>query len=209
MFNRVLCSLIGSFLVSIGISIIVMLNYGMPSFDTFVLVISKLLSIEYTTSLRVTQFIIFIVLLWLKKYFNIKFNELLLSVISVIVVTLFIDFVSIYAKIIFEKNLMSFVIGFILYSYGITLLVQPNLFLAPNDKLLNEISFKTTHTYAFYKVAGDILLLIISLIVIWNMNYNISVSFVSIFLTFFTGIFVGIFSKMNRTLLKKFKLFLK
>lgn len=205
MLNRIICSVIGAIFIAIGIATIITLNYGMPSFDTFVLTISNFTGLTYTTALRLVQLSILIILVVLKRYFSLTWTELFVSVISVVVVTIFIDVVLQTFIGSLEKSIAWLIIGFIFYVYGITLLVQSDIFLAPNDKILTAISHRSKHTYAFYKVLSDILMLVFSLIVVWQMGYDISISLVSIFLTFFTGIFVGLFSKLNNIVINKLK----
>ncbi len=203
--NRIICSVMGAIFIAIGIATIITLNYGMPSFDTFVLIISNYTGLIYTTALRLVQLSMFIILVVLKRFFSLTWTELFVSVISVVVVTTFIDIVLQTFIGSLEKSIVWLIIGFIFYAYGITLLVQSDIFLAPNDKILTAISHRSKHTYAFYKVSSDILMLVFSLIVVWQMDYDISISLTSIFLTFFTGIFVGLFSKLNNIVIDKLK----
>lgn len=200
MYNRIICSILGAAFIAVGISIIVSLNYGMPSFDTFVLTISNIISLSYTNTLRLVQLVIFIILIISKKYFSLTWTELIVTALSVVTVSVLIDLSMGIVETFLTKNYVWLLGGFVFYAYGITLLVQSDIFLAPNDKILTAISHKTGHSYALYKVVSDVLMLVISLIVIKQQGFDISVSLVSVFLTFFTGTFVGIFLKMNKAL---------
>lgn len=204
MVSRIVCSILGSIILSIGVSTLVTLNYGVPSFDTFVLAVSNLINTSYTNTLRLTQLCILIILIIFKKKFSLTWTELLVSSLSVIIVTLLIDASTFLLKDVIVRNYAWLAFGFIFFIYGITLLVQSDIFLAPNDKILNAISHVTTHTYALYKAICDIAMLAVALTIIKVYGFDISVSTVTIFLTFFTGPFVGMFSKLNNIIVNKF-----
>lgn len=205
MLNRIICSIIGAALLASGLAVIVTLNQGMPSFDTFSLTISNLISVSYTNTLRIIQACIFLILVILRKYYRLELSELIVSLLSVVMVTFFIDIAMILIKPQVEDNYIWLISGFVLFTYGITLLVQADLLLAPNDKILVAISNKTSHTYAFYKVISDILMIIFSFVVITMNNYDIRITIFSIVLTFFTGVFVGMFTKMNQVVIMAVK----
>ncbi len=200
MYNRIICSVLGAAFIAMGIAIIVSLNYGMPSFDTFILTLSNVISMSYTNTLRLVQLIILITLMLLKRYYSLTWTELFVSALSVATVTILIDVAMTIIAMFLTKNYIWLGVGFIFYAYGITLLVQSDIFLSPNDKILTAISHRTGRSYALYKVISDILMLVISLAVIKLQGYDISVSLVSVFLTFFTGTFVGLFLKMNKAI---------
>lgn len=203
--KRVIFAIIGAVIIAFGITVIVELNYGMPAFDTFVLMLAAATKIEYTTSLRLMQATILVILILLKKKLSLTWSELFVSALSVVLVTVLIDVASFMLDGVIERNYIWFAFGFLLYVYGITLLVQSDILLAPNDKLLNAISHITTHTYALYKIITDVVLLLIAIVIIKNNGYDIGISLITVLLTFFTGPFVGMFCKLNNVILDKFK----
>lgn len=201
--NRIIFAIIGCFIIAFGITVIVELNYGMPAFDTFILVLAAIVKIEYTTALRMVQGILLLILICFKKKLSVKWNEIFVTAFSVLLVTVLIDVARYALGDIIVKNYLWLFIGFITFVYGITLLVQSDVLLAPNDKLLNAISHITTHSYALYKIITDVILLAIAIFLIKKNGYDIGISLVTVLLTFFTGPFVGLFCKINRFIIRK------
>lgn len=202
--TRIITTVLGAIMLPIGIGIIIYYNYGMAAFDTFILVLSELLNLSYENALRLFQISILLGLLIYKKRLNLTWPDLIMPFISVAVISVLISITLSLSEIyLTNKPLIVLILAFLILTNGISLLVIGNIFLAPNDKLLNVIAAHTKHTYAFYKVISDVSMLTFSVILININDYVYNVTLFSIFQTFFTGIFVGIFVKINSFIFKK------
>ncbi len=200
---RITCSIIGAFMLSFGIATIVHYNLGMAALDTYIVSIQMLLGVTFSTSLMIIQFTLLAILLIFKNRFKLTWPDVLMPFVSVIVISSLIEISS---KLVREnltsKPIWFLVVAFFIYSYGITLLVRGNIFLAPSDKVLIVMERFLKHSYGFYKVATDILLIIVSFIIVYVNDFDLRFSVFTLFLTFFTGIFIMFFTKVNKILFK-------
>ncbi len=200
---RIICSIIGALMLSFGIATIVQYNEGMAAFDTFIVSLQNLLDVSFSVSLLIIQCTLLSVLLIFKKQFKLTWPDVLMPLVSVVVISSLIDvFTNLVNVYLTQRPIWFLAVTFFIYSYGITLLVRGNIFLAPSDKVLLVMERFLKHSYGFYKVMSDILLIIVSFIIVYINNYDLKFSLFTLFLTFFTGIFIMLFTKINKVIFK-------
>lgn len=200
---RVICSILGAIMLSFGIATIVHYNYGSAAFDTFIVALKMLIGVSFGTSLKIIQYTILLILLIFKKKFKLTWPDIFMPFISVLVISTTIDLADgVIKENLNGKPIWFLVIGFFIYVYGITLLVRGNIFLAPSDKVLIIMERLLKHTYGFYKVATDILLLSVAIVIIYLNDFDFKISVFTFFLTFTTGFFVMFFTKVNKIIFK-------
>lgn len=200
--TRIITTAIGSILLSLGIAILIYFNRGMAAFDMFTLSFAYLFNVSYTFALRVIQFIFLLMMLVMKKPFKYTWPDIFMPLISMAIISTLINEFSEIVNATNEDSILLLIFGIFCYTYGITLLVRGNIMLAPNDKFIIGITNITKHTYAFYKVISDVLMLLVSIILIYINDFDIQITILTVLLTFFTGVLVGIFTKFNRQILR-------
>lgn len=138
---RLLFSLIGVILLSLGINMLITANLGLTPFDTFCMYISMLINTSYANATFIVHSIIFVILLFFHKKFKESIKLVLLSLVSIFIITRFISFFS--NHFIFYKNypvMLLFIIGVVILSIGLTFILKSDLVISPADKIVDGIS---------------------------------------------------------------------
>ncbi len=201
--TRFITTIIGLFLLPAGLGVIIYYNQGMSSFDTFISMLSNLMNVSYSVALLIFQFSILAILLLLKRKLCLTWPDIITPFFAVLfiskIINLSVEFSSVHLS---HKPMSSIFISFIIFAYGLTMLVRGNMVVAPNDKALIVMSKYLTHTYAFYKFIFDVLLLVIAAAVIYVNGYDIKLNWLTFLLTFGTAPVVGMFTKLNSILFR-------
>lgn len=142
---------LGAILYALGINQLQVLNYGLGSFDSLTLQITKLTSINQFGNASFTiHLIFFVVLLLFINRYKIDFKMIVLSVISIFILTRLVNFFSQLAYYP-HKSVQVFVITFLVLNLGLFLLAKSNIIIAPFDKFLAETA-KYKKKFWNYKV---------------------------------------------------------
>lgn len=160
--------LIGVTLLALGINIMLASDLGVSGFDTLGKYIAELLNIQVGNGILVMQLFYVAILLITLLFRKIKLNELLLSLISIIIESQMIVLFSFISFIVIDNvflKLLTFIVGLIFFSIGLTYFMVADLVITPADKFIVVFSNIFNINIGVVKLIHDILLLFIILII--------------------------------------------
>ncbi len=199
--KQIILVVIGACLYALGINQLQVLSYGLGPFDTLTLQLTK---ITYINQFGNASFLIhltfFIILCLLVKRYNLNYKLVGLSIISIFILTRIINlFSNLYYYP--NKNIIVFIITFLILNLGLYFLAKSNLIIAPFDKFLVETSNFLQINFGIVRFAGDILILLIVIIINQIYNQIVPITFFTIIITVLTGLNIT----MYEMIITKFK----
>lgn len=159
---------IGVTLLAIGINIMLASDLGVSGFDSLGKYVAELLDIQVGNGILVMQLFYVVILLITLLFRKIKLNELLLSLISIIIETQMIVLFSFISFIVIDNiylKLLTFIIGLIFFSIGLTYFMVADLVITPADKFIVVFSNIFNINIGVVKLIHDILLLFIIFVI--------------------------------------------
>ncbi len=205
MIKKLLVALIGINIFSISINILKNFNIGMGSFDSLTLAVQKIFNIkEFGNAAFIIHLFFFTFLMIMAKRFKIRYSLLFISLLSIFVMTRFINLYGYLIKFQVEFNLLNFAIVFLTLNFGLFLMMKSNLIIAPFDKFVQEVSNFLKKNLGIVRFFSDVALLVIVLFLNYVFKTNIPFTAGTIFITFFTGFNMGIYDVLFGELFQKF-----
>ncbi len=184
---------LGACLYAFGINQLQVLNYGMGSFDTLTLQISKLTIIKQFGNVSfLIHFIFFLILYLLHKRYKIDKKMIVLSIISVFILT---RVVNLFANFNYyqEQNIFVFIITFLVLNLGLYLLAKSNFIIAPFDKFLIETANYSQINFGIIRLIADVSLLFIAMIINYIFNQVVPITIFTLIMSFLTGINIALY----------------
>lgn len=195
---RIFLSILGLFVIGIGVSFMIKSNLGADPASTLQLGISKVLGVSYGTgSLLYNLVILGIVFVIDKKYINVS------SVLAMFIIGYTVDFI---LFLITGIDVVSFpiylriiilIIGAFICSFGVTLYIFADLGVGATDCVAEIISDKLNKPYKMVRMLSDLIFVILGYLL------GGAVGIGTILLAFIIGPFIQISRKILHFILKE------
>lgn len=201
-FNRGLLVILGSICYALGINQLQILDYGMGSFDSLTLQLTKITEIkQFGNASFLIHFTFFIVLLLLVKRYSLNMRMIILSIISILLLTRIVNILS-YLNYYPNQSIIALIITFLLLNLGLFFLAKSNVIIVPFDKFLVETANYFEINFGIIRFIADITLLLIVFVI--NIAYNqvVPITLFTIIITFLTGVNIGIYEIIFKKVLK-------
>lgn len=185
--------ILGATLYALGINQLQILNYGMGSFDSLTLQITKLSPIEqFGNASFLIHFTFFIILLLLIKKYQLDIRMIILSVLSIFLLT---RLVNVFSHLTYypKQNLIVFILTFLILNMGLFLLAKSNFIIAPFDKFLVETSNHFNINFGIVRFTADVLLLVLVLAINTLTGGVVPITLFTLIITFLTGLNIGVY----------------
>lgn len=193
----------GAILYALGINQLQILNYGMGSFDSLTLQITKLTPIQqFGNASFLIHFTFFIILFLHMKKYKLDYKMIILSIISIFILTRIVNLLS-YINYYPSQNIVVFIITFLILNLGLFLLAKSNLIIAPFDKFLVETADHYAINFGIIRFIADVSLLIIVFTVNMLTGNVVPITIFTLIITFLTGINIGIYEFVFHKTVKK------
>ncbi|MFV0499917.1 MAG: hypothetical protein ACK5NF_07870 [Bacilli bacterium] len=184
---------LGAVLYALGINQLQILDYGMGSFDSLTLQITKLTIVsQFGNASFLIHFIFFVVLLQLIKKYQLDLKMVILSIFSIFILT---RVVNVFSHIDYypDKNIIVFVITFLTLNMGLFLLAKSNFIISPFDKFLVETANHFKINFGIIRFSADVVFLLI--VVLVNVIYAqvVPITLFTLIITFLTGVNIAIY----------------
>ncbi|MFV0246739.1 MAG: DUF6198 family protein, partial [Mycoplasmatales bacterium] len=142
MIKKLIISGIGMICLAFGLNIILLVNLGASPFDTLTYDVIQLFNInKFGNAAMVLHSIVLLILIILFIKYKKNLTPLLISLISVFITTRFINIFSFVLDWNYTFNIyVMFIIGFLLYTFGIYLMSKSNIIITPSDKFSVELA---------------------------------------------------------------------
>lgn len=201
--KKILLSVLGSICFAIGLNLLLQANVGLTPFDTLCLFISKLLSISYANAVLLVHLVVFILLMIHRNKFKEPISLIMFSLVSIFIITRFIEYFS--SNFVFYANYNSMsclILGVIIISLGSALILKSDLIISPTDKLVDGLSRVNSLEVGTNKLIIETVAFIIVLIGINITKIDIVLSINSIIIMLIISILINMYDHL---LLNKIK----
>lgn len=172
-------------------------NMGLTPFDSFCMYISLLTNISYANATFIVHSIVFVILLIFHKKFNESIKLVLFSIISIFIITRFISFFS--SNFIFYSKLPSnitFIIGVVILSIGLTFVLKSDLVISPTDKIVDGISTLLKREVWFIKFFVELFFLALTIIGSRLTSTNVTISIYTFILLIAMPVIIDMLGKL-------------
>lgn len=196
MFKRILVALIGINLMSLGLNIVLDINWGVGPFDSMTLLMQQIFKIDNFSNASFMLHMVFaVVLLIMLKIFKLNILDLVISCLSIFLITRFVGLYDMVINI-HSNSIILFVIAFLTLNLGLYFIAISNLLIAPYDKFIVEIAKYKDLDLGIIRLSGDMGLLLIVIILNLLGLTNVVISFGTIFITIGTGLNISLYKKI-------------
>lgn len=196
MFKRLITAVLGINLMSLGLNIVLDINWGVGPFDSMTLLVQELFKLEEFANASLALHMFFAVILVICiKVLKIKIADIIISCLSIFVITrvvgLYGNFIDIQSN-----NIVLFVVAFLTLNLGLYLISISNLIIAPYDKFVVEFaSLKNIELGRIRLICDGLLLAVVILLNVANIA-NVVISFGTVFITIGTGFNISLYTKL-------------
>lgn len=196
MFKKIMTALLGINLMSIGLNIVLDINWGVGPFDSMTLLVQKIFNITNFSNASLLLHMFFaVILLLLIKVLNIQIRDLILSCLSIFVITRFVWFYGLIINI-SSNSLMLFISGFLILNLGLYFISISNILIAPYDKFIVEVAEYTQKDLGLIRLIGDVSLLTVVIVLNLLEVTDVVISVGTIFITIGTGLNITLYEKI-------------
>ncbi|MFV0246467.1 MAG: DUF6198 family protein, partial [Mycoplasmatales bacterium] len=130
-------------------------------------------------------------------------TPLLISLISVFITTRFINIFSFVLDWNYTFNIyVMFIIGFLLYTFGIYLMSKSNIIITPSDKFSVELASIINKAIGNVRIGFDTTLFILSVLITIMFSFTVPYNIGTVIITFGTGISINMYDKILDNILK-------
>ncbi len=204
--NKLLISLIGMIILSIGLNMVLIANIGTGPFDTLVIACQDIIGVESFANASFLFHMIFVVIMIVfNKFFDVEIKDALLSAVSIFIITRFIAWFDI---ILAPLNLASLnlflvmIVGFLLFSLGIYLLAVSNIIIAPYDKFSVQFAKAMNFHFGTFRVVVDVATLVAAYIISTLTDAGVVFSIGTLVITIGTGSCIRMFEFIHQNYFK-------
>ncbi len=188
---KIILAVVGTVIMSLGINLVLGINWGMSTFDTACLTALHLLGIEAfgDAALVVHGIFIVLIIIFMKKL-DVDWKLLLSSIISIFIVSRVLNFfdfaaVSNYSSLL--TTLISFVVSVFLINLGIYLMAMSNLIVTPYDRFVVQLSKVTNRELGKTRLVVDLSLFAVATVLIIIFNLPIPISLATLYIVVLSG----------------------
>lgn len=194
---KILLSIIGLFILGVGVSFTIQSNLGTDPASTLELGVSKILNICYGACAAIYNIILLTIIFFIdKKYINIS------SILAIFIIgytaeifNFFLSFLNIQSMPYFVRILFC-ILGCFIISIGVTIYIFSDLGVGATDCIAEIISDKTKLSYRTIRIISDLLLVLSGFLIGGPVGLG------TIIIAFFTGFFISLSRKILYNLLK-------
>lgn len=189
--TRILFAVIGVLLLSVGLQITIGINWGVSMFDTSTLTMQYLTGVNFGNAALLLHGIYILLLIIFMKKMQTKWLELGLSVVSIFVLTRVINAFGFIAEAVdlpnFTINLIVFVVCVFVFNIGIYFMSKSNLFIAPYDRFILQLSWALNSELGTARLISDISLFTVTILLILIFNLGVTISLGTAYIVFTSG----------------------
>ncbi len=194
---------IGINLYAVSINFLQSLDLGMGSFDSITLQIQQIFNInQFGNASFAIHFVFFLILLLVAKSYNLKYKMIFLSILSIFILTRFVNLYSIF-NFTFSPNLFNSIWIIMLLNLGLYLIASTNIIIAPFDKFVVETSKIRKIKLGTSRFVLDILLLVLVIIINVFLTNPIPITMFTFIITFATGLNMGLYQYIEEKFFDK------
>lgn len=198
--TRILFAIIGALLLSVGLQVTIGIDWGVSMFDTSTLAIQYLTGVNFGNSALILHGIYLLILIIGMKKLQSKWVELAISFLSIFILTRFINAFEFIADGInidsFPIALIVFVISVFVFNIGIYFMSKSNLFIAPYDRFILQLSWALNKELGTARLISDISLFAITLIINVIFSLGVTVSLGTAYIVFTSGLQIYVISRI-------------
>lgn len=204
MIKKLIISGIGMICLAFGLNIILLVNLGASPFDTLTYDVIQLFNInKFGNAAMVLHSIVLLILIILFIKYKKNLTPLLISLISVFITTRFINIFSFVLDWNYTFNIyVMFIIGFLLYTFGIYLMSKSNIIITPSDKFSVELASIINKAIGNVRIGFDTTLFILSVLITIMFSFTVPYNIGTVIITFGTGISINMYDKILDNILK-------
>ncbi len=204
MYKRIIYMLLGINIFALNLNLLKSFDLGMGSFDTMTMYIQQLLNIKLFGNASFLLHMFFaITLIILSKKYELKYKTIILSIISIFLLTRVVNIYSL-LNIKLTKNLINFIIVFLLLNLGLYFIMKSNMIIAPFDKFIVETAKYKKVLLSNIRLKGDISLLIIVIIGVLLTPIKVPITIFTFIITFLTGANIYLYEMLFNKLTKRY-----
>ncbi len=188
--KKLVIATIGILFLSIGLNLIMLANYGMSPFDTTTQAISEILGINFGNAAMIIHLICFLLLIPFIFKKAVTVSEMFIALFTVFVITRLINVFGFIANMNVENSVIIFIlflIGFAMFCIAGALLMLTNIIITPSDKLNITIAHYFKFHPGYVRLSSDLIFLALSLISVFILKIDVTISLVTIFMGFGVG----------------------
>lgn len=184
-------AILGMVVIAVGVNFVISLNMGMASFDMLAMVILDMSPIEKIGDALLLIHLVFITLLicgW--KFFKMEISKFIMSILSIILITRFINIMSfIHAPESIEglSKLLLFLVSVLITNTGVYMLLKSNFVVTPYDRFVIQLSTAKGWSLGSLRWIFDISTLVITSLIIFIFKLPITISIFTVLIIISIG----------------------
>lgn len=197
--TRILYAVVGAILLSAGLQVTIGIDLGVSMFDTATLAMERLTGVNFGNAAVLLHTIFLIILIVGMKKLESKWSELALSALSIFVLTRVINLFQFIAEAVsfdtLASSLIVFVISVFVFNIGIYFMSKSNLFIAPYDRFVLQLSWALKKELGTARLVSDILLFTITIILNLVFSLGVTISIGTAYIIFTSGLQINLIHK--------------
>ncbi len=197
--TRILFAVVGAILLSAGLQVTIGIDWGVSMFDTATLAMEHLTGVNFGNAAVLLHAIFLVILIIGMKKLESKWGELALSAISIFALTRVINLFEFIANAVnfqnFVVTLIVFIVSVFVFNIGIYFMSKSNLFIAPYDRFVLQLSWALKKELGTARLVSDILLFTITIILTLVFDLGVTISIGTAYIIFTSGLQINLIHK--------------
>lgn len=198
--SRIIFAILGMVLLSIGLNIVLGIDWGMSTFDTATLVAQELFKVNnFGNAALICHAIYCILLVIFMKKLQSSFLQIGTSIISIFILTRVINVFAFLENAhfnTFAANLVLFVVFVMIINIGIYFMSMSHLITAPYDRFCLQVSESMNIELGRSRLINDVILFVISLLFVLIFKLPVTIALGTLYIVFLSGPMVTIAGKI-------------
>ncbi len=198
--TRIIYAAVGAVLLSIGLNVTIGIDWGVSMFDTSTLAMQNLTGVNFGNAAVLLHLIFLALMIIFMKKLESKWSELGISLISIFVLTRIINIFGFIAN---KTNIENFVIELIVFlvsvfvfNLGIYFMSKSNLFIAPYDRFVLQLSWALDRELGTARLVSDITLFVITIILNFIFGLGVTISLGTAYIIFTSGFQINLIGRV-------------
>lgn len=195
--KKLISSGLGVLLFAFGLNMLIDANLGLTPLDSFSLLVSQNLHINYGNAMLAVHLITLSFVVIFKKQFHESTDKILLSFVSIFLISRVVNFMNIDFEFYnYLNQYIIFVIGLILLSFGTALILFSDLIITPTDKLVDCLAILRKKEVGIVKIEFEIIFLITNFLITNMFKLQSTLSMYTIVLAVSLGLLIELYDKL-------------
>lgn len=197
--KNIIYSISGVVTLAIGLNLMLGAKLGISPFDTLCEVAGILLNTTFGNGTLFVHMVFFSMLVVLHFLGKSSLKEDVLTVVSIFIISQVINMFSFIREITHTNmtaQVIFYIIGFIMITFGISLMMKANLIMAPFDKFTVVVARMLNMNPGNLRIVLDAITATISIILIYTFSLPVPISYGTLFSIIFTGTMIKVFLKV-------------